>query len=40
LTTVAARIRDYYREGDDKVIYEKRWADDHLGELVIREQAS
>jgi ribosomal protein S18 acetylase RimI-like enzyme len=20
-----ARIRDYYREGDDKVIYEKRW---------------
>ena len=22
----AARIRNYYREGDDKVIYEKRWA--------------
>jgi ribosomal protein S18 acetylase RimI-like enzyme len=22
----AARISDYYREGDDKVIYEKRWA--------------
>jgi ribosomal protein S18 acetylase RimI-like enzyme len=24
----SARIRDYYREGDDKIIYEKRWPAD------------
>ena len=24
----AARIRDYYRAGDDKIVYEKRWAAD------------
>ena len=36
----AARIRDYYREGDDKVIYEKRWAASRLEKLVVRERAS
>jgi ribosomal protein S18 acetylase RimI-like enzyme len=35
-----ARIRDYYREGDDKVIYEKRWAAERLEELIIREGAN
>jgi ribosomal protein S18 acetylase RimI-like enzyme len=34
-----ARIRDYYREGDDKVIYEKRWAAERLEELNVRERA-
>jgi len=34
-----ARIRDYYREGDDKVIYEKRWAAQQPEELIIQERA-
>jgi len=35
----AARIRNYYREGDDKIIYEKRLSSDPLEKLVTREGA-
>jgi len=36
----AARIRDYYRKGDDKIIYEKRWPAVRPENLVIPDRAN